>query len=1018
MKKIVLYAVCLGLCAAARATTSGDVIVSPEDKGVLVDKFFYDFKINNNPSFSDSKLDDLFVIDGFNGVRTPIWGNTNQPAHTAAGVVVGSYYSGHVNMIKEAQERNPDLIVFASKKLNGQDSFPDWVKDEDGVIPDQYAIMLADYIEYMATQDIEIDVLGIDNEEKYNEGNITPERHKDIVDELLALSAARGFPMPQIIGHEDFDPDRNSWMANLINNGLGDRLDIFGTHYYARWRPISALQSDLAWAGDREKWHTELHWDQKDADDMYEAEISISAMWDCIDNDMNGLMWWSYSRSGFRGSIMKDFSTPIIGAHTLEIDDVDGAGILTTGKLQTRAFLKGNQLTIFAINVDSGTDYSNMVFRVDSGYVMSDVDVLQWTSTNDTAGAESTVAPLDSQSFEFTLPDRSLSSFTFTYAPGGLFSHYAFEGNAADSSSNALHGAEQGGASYPPGREGYALSGSVDVPAVSFDDFLATFWLKTDAAGGALISGGDCSIAMVDSNVVFSIGTSSITSFKPLNDGRWHHVAAERTISGGAMQLYVDGRLEAYGSGADGTLGETNLVLGGIDGLIDEVKVYDRAFSTNAAAYYSAPSVLLTTGGDAEEQGPVASFVAMSSCPAGADYPYIDLVEDDGTWLDGYNGTSLRAMNTGFASDTVLVPNIGNSCFTRTTDYWWRGVCKPQFDNLTVEAGTYSLSFYVGDADTNYLFYAVHTDPVSGNHVGLTATDPDSPVLPDMGTTANSLINKLDTNVVVNFDVEAVPGDGEWVQWNIEYTVPTNSTLIGQKLGFLFRKPSRNGTYETRSTGALDGPMILDFVPAEAEEDVPVLVDYSSSGTTATPGEDCNTLPTQLAEGTNSIVPVVDLIEEGDEQLLFILNATTNFYVAGASTVTVAIVDHPMDGWRAEQFGTDATNLAVAAASANPDGDSLSNEQEWILATDPQTADSAIASMTFDDSNLIITYTRRKIDGVTVYSEVSSTLAPSDWSTTEIIYEGVISDDGEIETVAVIVPSGDEQGFIRLRVEQ
>ncbi len=1017
MKYIVTALSSLVCVLISQAATSGDVVVSPEDRGVLVDKFFYDCKIYSNPSFSGSRLDDLFITDGFNGVRTPIWGNVNQPAHPTSGVVIGSYYSGHVNLILEARARNPDLIVFASKKLNGEESFPDWTRDENGVVPAQYAILLADYIEYMAAQGIPVDVLGVDNERKYNEGNIVPETHKEIVDELLALSAERGFSMPQIIGHEDFDPDRNNWMADLVGSGWGDRLDIFGTHYYARWRPLNSLRSDLAWAGDREKWHTELHWDQQDEDDMVEAEESICAMWDCTDNGMNGLMWWSYARTGFRGSIMKDFSTPLIGAFALATDDVDGPDTTTPGKLQTRAFLKGNQLTVFAVNVDSGTDYSSMVFRVDSGYIVSDVAVLQWTGTNDTAGTASTVVPLDSQSFEFTLPNRSLSSFTFTYAPGGLFSHYAFEGDAADSSSNAFHGVEQGTVAYPPGRQGYALSGAVDVPAAAFNDFLATFWLKTDAASGALLSGNGCSVVLARSNIVFSIGTNSIASFKPLNDGRWHQIAAERTIAGGAMRLVVDGRVEACGAGAGGALSGANFVLGGIDGLIDEVKVYDRAFGTDDVEFYRAPSVLLTAGGDAEERGPVPGFISLSSCPAGADYPYIDLVDDDGSWLHACSGTSLRDMDTGFASDPVLFPNTGSSYFTRTSDAWWRGICKPQFDNLTVEAGTYSLSFYVGDADTNALFYSVHTDPVGGNHVGLTATDPADPVLPDMNATVNSLIHKLDTNAVATFDVSAVPGDGEWVRWTIETAVPTNSPLIGRSLGFLFRKPSRNGTYEDRSTGAFDGPLVLDFVPAQAAEEPAVLADYSLSGSTATAGVDCNALPALLTEGTVSIVPVVDLIEEGPEQMVFSLSASSSFYVSGPSTVTVAFIDHPMDGWRAEQFGTNAANPEIAGDTANSDGDRYDNRLEWILATDPLSADSAVRDLSVGDSILILTYTRRKLDDVEVSAEVSSSLTPPDWVTTGLT-EVVIGDDGEVETVAVLTAADLDQKYIRLRVEQ
>lgn len=58
--------------------------------------------------------------------------------------------------------------------MNAKESFPDWVKDSNGVIPEQYAIMLADFLSYMKEKNIIIDVLGIDNEENFNEGKITP----------------------------------------------------------------------------------------------------------------------------------------------------------------------------------------------------------------------------------------------------------------------------------------------------------------------------------------------------------------------------------------------------------------------------------------------------------------------------------------------------------------------------------------------------------------------------------------------------------------------------------------------------------------------------------------------------------------------------------------------------------------------------------------------------------------------------------------------------------------------------
>ncbi len=59
------------------------------------------------------------------------------------------------------------------------------------MIPEQYAIMLADFISYMKEKGIIIDVLGIDNEENFNEGNITPKKHIQIIDKLRVLATEK-----------------------------------------------------------------------------------------------------------------------------------------------------------------------------------------------------------------------------------------------------------------------------------------------------------------------------------------------------------------------------------------------------------------------------------------------------------------------------------------------------------------------------------------------------------------------------------------------------------------------------------------------------------------------------------------------------------------------------------------------------------------------------------------------------------------------------------------------------------
>ena len=246
------------------SATGGDAVIRPESQKQLIDRFFYDFKSPNAAykvatNHATYNATNLFTKDGLNGVRTPIYGTrTNpysgeagKPAHPEPGVVKGAYYADEVSGLKKALAVNPDLVIFASKKLNGDGTFPTWVlstdKDGDGVAdwdvnPTAYAGMLIDYLEYMADQGIPTHVLGIDNEQVYNEGDITPVRFRNVIDQLTSQLVTRNatrvaagkaaIPMPITIGPDDYGPNKSAWLSNLVNNGWGDRLGIYGTHYY------------------------------------------------------------------------------------------------------------------------------------------------------------------------------------------------------------------------------------------------------------------------------------------------------------------------------------------------------------------------------------------------------------------------------------------------------------------------------------------------------------------------------------------------------------------------------------------------------------------------------------------------------------------------------------------------------------------------------------------------------------------------------------------------------------------
>jgi outer membrane protein assembly factor BamB len=143
----------------------------------------------------------------------------------------------------------------------------------------------------------------------------------------------------------------------------------------------------------------------------------------------------------------------------------------------------------------------------------------------------------------------------------------------------------------------------VEIPRLVQDDLTITFWVKTTQTGGTgqwwncvgLVD-GECAGSVADFGVVLS-GTKSafgvgnpdttVTSTTSISDGAWHHVAATREMTNGAMKIYVDGSPDGTGTGQTGSLtAPPRLTMGCIQtnvsyfiGILDDVRIYDRALS-------------------------------------------------------------------------------------------------------------------------------------------------------------------------------------------------------------------------------------------------------------------------------------------------------------------------------------------------------------------------------------------------------------------------------------------------------
>lgn len=195
--------------------------------------------------------------------------------------------------------------------------------------------------------------------------------------------------------------------------------------------------------------------------------------------------------------------------------------------------------------------------------------------------------------------------------PGrGLAAEYKLDGNARDFSGRGFNGVAAGGITYTTvGRvDGFAATfngagGSIEIPATVDANFTLACWIKTTATGGTgqwyeglgLIDaevGGvvpDFGLALVGNRIGFGAGKPDYTllSATTVNDGAWHHVAATRDDVTGGLRIYIDGVLDASGSGPAGArtapakmrLGSIRGTTGFFNGSLDEVRIYPTILS-------------------------------------------------------------------------------------------------------------------------------------------------------------------------------------------------------------------------------------------------------------------------------------------------------------------------------------------------------------------------------------------------------------------------------------------------------
>ncbi|MBT2995695.1 MAG: tandem-95 repeat protein [Candidatus Thiodiazotropha sp. (ex Ctena orbiculata)] len=193
----------------------------------------------------------------------------------------------------------------------------------------------------------------------------------------------------------------------------------------------------------------------------------------------------------------------------------------------------------------------------------------------------------------------------------GLVGHYTFDegsgGTAFDSSATGNHGSLVGGPVYTTGQVGsHALSFNADFDRVEaadsaatnfgVGDFTVAFWFNSTYSGSTArllgdMDGGDGYVFYTTGvgDITFQVSSgvdSVVLTAGGLFDGNWHHVVG--TVSGADWMLYVDnGLADTVNNPFVGSIDNFNTLRIGAsspshneyDGAIDEIRLYNRAFT-------------------------------------------------------------------------------------------------------------------------------------------------------------------------------------------------------------------------------------------------------------------------------------------------------------------------------------------------------------------------------------------------------------------------------------------------------
>ncbi|MDB6123068.1 MAG: LamG domain protein jellyroll fold domain protein [Pedosphaera sp.] len=285
----------------------------------------------------------------------------------------------------------------------------------------------------------------------------------------------------------------------------------------------------------------------------------------------------------------------------------------------------------------------------------------------------------------------------------------------------------------------------VKVPGTISNDFTIEFWLLYPRLAGlvegqwyqglGLVDGyvpgktNDFGVSIGNGKVLFGVGGPDTTiASGQLLDGNWHHVAATRVQTNGAMALYIDGVLAVSTNGSTATLNSaTNLTIGCLQtltnffaGSLDEVRLWNVARSQSQIQLTMNQSLSGTNSG-------------LVACYHMDDWPGTNAVDASGNgntgsilnnpdWTSGNVPTGLLIPGATYYYQIVAV----NAAGTNSTSQWIFTVAgtNAALSALTLSTGSFNPAF----TPANLAYVSTVANSASNTDVTALSVDPHATI--------------------------------------------------------------------------------------------------------------------------------------------------------------------------------------------------------------------------------------------------------------------------------------------------